>query len=106
MSVSRLRRYFRLTLPLCADSPPGGDSFALIYSVEDAAGGADGSGRLAGVGAQLMGPGDSYFLRHGRATDAFWGAKHRLALGHTFEAAPGAGALAGCVGVCVRKAKR
>ena len=46
--------YFRVTLP------GDGASFALIYSIEDPAGG----GRCAGVGAQVMGPDDGYLLQY------------------------------------------
>ena len=85
-------RYFRVTLPLSAGSPPGGDSFAFMYSCEDATGGADGRGTLAGVGVQVMGPGDGYLCRHARDVAPFWAWKHRLGLGHAFATSPGAGA--------------
>ena len=45
--------YFKVTLP------GDGQSFALIYSIEDPAGG----NRCAGVGAQVMGPDDGYLLQ-------------------------------------------
>jgi tocopherol cyclase len=81
-----------VTLPLYDGAPRGGDSFAFMYSCEDASGGADGRGRLAGVGAQVMGPADGYFCRHARDTLPFWAWPHRLGLGHAFKRAPGAGA--------------
>ena len=63
-----------------------------MYSCEDATGGADGRGTLAGVGAQVMGPGDGYLCRHARDVAPFWAWKHRLGLGHAFATSPGAGA--------------
>ena len=63
-----------------------------MYSCEDATGGADGRGALAGVGAQVMGPGDGYLCRHARDVAPFWAWKHRLGLGHAFATSPGAGA--------------
>lgn len=53
--------YFKVTLP------GDGQSFALIYSVEDPAGqgaGPLGAGRHAGVGVQVMGPDDGYLLQY------------------------------------------
>jgi hypothetical protein len=99
VSVCFRARYFRVTLPLAAGGPPGGDSFAFMYSCEDATGGADGRGTLAGVGAQVMGPGDGYLCRHARDVAPFWAWKHRLGLGHAFATAPGAGAWARAAGV-------
>lgn len=46
--------YFKVTLP------GDGQSFALIYSVEDPAGG----NKYSGVGAQVMGPDDGYLLQY------------------------------------------
>ena len=89
--LSLTRRYFRVTLPLSAGSAPGGDSFAFMFSCEDATGGSDGRGALSGVGAQVMGPGDAYLCCHARDVAPFWAWRHRLGLGHAFATAGGAG---------------
>ena len=94
LCLSLLRRYFRVTLPLSARSAPGGDSFAFMFSCEDAAGGSDGRGTLSGVGAQVMGPGDAYLCRHARDVAPFWAWRHRLGLGHAFATNAGAGTVA------------
>ncbi|KAL6775750.1 TCY1 [Auxenochlorella protothecoides x Auxenochlorella symbiontica] len=71
--------YWRLTLP------GRGQSFAVIYSVED-----PGSQRpTSGVGAQIMGPNDSYLLQYEEGTAGFWADPHELALGKVFAASPG-----------------
>ncbi|KAL6747380.1 tocopherol cyclase-domain-containing protein [Haematococcus lacustris] len=57
--------------------PEEGDAFALIYSVEDPGG----SGPHAGVGVQVMGPGDGYCCQFSRRTDGFWASRSQLALG-------------------------
>jgi len=55
-----------------------GTSFALIYSVEDPAGGA----LQGGVGVQVMGPKDGdYLCQFNRDTSCFWADPHQLALG-------------------------
>lgn len=71
--------YWRVTLP------GDGQSFALIYSIEDPTG----RGTFSGVGAQVMGPDDGYLLQYSKDTEAFWAARQVLALGATFRAAPG-----------------
>ncbi|PSC72651.1 Tocopherol chloroplastic [Micractinium conductrix] len=67
--------YFRVTLP------GDGASFALIYSIEDPAGG----GRCAGVGAQVMGPDDGYLLQYSPQVQQFWADRSDLALGAMFR---------------------
>ena len=63
-------------------------SFAFMYSVED-----PGSfSPTAGVGAQVMGPSDSYMVQYSRDTRRFWGWKHRLGLGCAFRTRTSAGA--------------
>jgi hypothetical protein len=59
-----------------------GTSFALIYSVEDPAGGS----LQGGVGVQIMGPkhGD-YLCQFSRDTSCFWADPHQLALGATLR---------------------
>jgi tocopherol cyclase len=83
----RVLRYFRVTLPLSAGHAAA-DSFAWMYSVEEPVL----RGARCGVGAQVMGPGDSYLVQHGRSVSSFWGEPHALALGHTFCRAAGGGA--------------
>lgn len=78
--------YWRVTLP--GDS----QSFALIYSIEDPAGG----GPFSGVGAQVMGPDDGYLLQYSPEVSTFWADPRSLALGATFRPAGGrAGGAAG-----------
>ncbi len=81
--------------------PETGDSFALIYSVEDpgaaAADAAPGAGSVLGtsgqaelqaphqgVGVQVMGP-DGYCCQFSRDTRSFWANAHRLELGATLR---------------------
>jgi len=56
-----------------------------MYSVEEP----ELRGPRCGVGAQVMGPSDSYLCQHGRSSSAFWAAPHQLALGHSFARTPG-----------------
>ncbi|KAK9835048.1 hypothetical protein WJX81_007145 [Elliptochloris bilobata] len=67
--------YFKVTLP------GEGQSFALIYSIEDPAG----NTAQSGVGAQVMGPDDSYLLQYGKDVRSFWADPHALALGACFR---------------------
>ena len=55
-------------------------SFAFMYSIEDPTGGDS----TAGVGAQVMGPGDTYMVQYTRDTRRFWGSADKLELGGTF----------------------
>ncbi|KAK3247559.1 tocopherol cyclase, partial [Cymbomonas tetramitiformis] len=68
--------YFRVTLP-----GDDGQSFAFMYSIEDPAGSS-----VAGVGAQVMGPGDTYLVQHSPERSSFWASPHQLALGNSFKA--------------------
>lgn len=83
--------YWRVTLP------SDGQSFALIYSIEDPVG----NRATAGVGAQVMGPDDGYLLQYSPDVVRFWAEPHSLALGAVFRArsepepAPGARAPTG-----------
>jgi hypothetical protein len=61
--------------------PENGESFALIYSVEDPMQ----STSVSGVGAQVMGPGDSYMLQYTKATRGFWASRNELELGCSFK---------------------
>ncbi len=79
--------YFRVTLPL-ATGAAADDSFAFMFSVEEPLL----RGARAGVGAQVMGPQDTYLVQHARNVAPFWAGRHRLALGHAFRRADGAGA--------------
>ena len=65
--------------------PGDGQSFALIYSIEDPSGL---RGQFSGVGAQVMGPDDGYLLQYSKNTAPFWASRQSLALGTTFKAAP------------------
>ena len=58
--------------------PETGESFALIYSIEDPA---QKEGKTTGLGIQVMGPGDSYICQYSKDTRAFWADRNRLALG-------------------------
>ncbi|GFR52594.1 hypothetical protein Agub_g15190, partial [Astrephomene gubernaculifera] len=71
--------------------PDTGQSFALIYSVEDPLGNTP----QAGVGLQVMGPDDGYICQFSPRVDGFWAAPHRLELGATFTPAPAAAAATG-----------
>jgi hypothetical protein len=65
--------------------PENGQSFALIYSVEDPS---NPSSPVGGVGVQVMGPDDGYICQFNRDTDAFWASRHNLELGATLKAKP------------------
>lgn len=67
--------YWKVTIP--DESKAVKDSFALIYSVEDPAGGS----LQGGVGVQLMGPNDTYICQFSRDTNCFWADRNKLALG-------------------------
>jgi tocopherol cyclase len=72
--------YWRVTLP------GDGQSFALIYSIEDPLG----TGKFSGVGAQVMGPDDGYILQYSRSiNNNFWAARNALELGAVFVAPQG-----------------
>ncbi|MBD2036713.1 tocopherol cyclase family protein [Leptolyngbya sp. FACHB-321] len=64
--------YYRVTLP---DS---GQTFAFMYSIEDAIGGKPHSGGAA----QILGPNDEYLCRTFPNVHTFWAWKHTLGLGH------------------------
>lgn len=66
--------------------PGDGQSFALIYSIEDPLG----TGQFSGIGAQVMGPDDGYLLQYSRDVSQFWADRSTLALGATFRPVPGA----------------
>jgi tocopherol cyclase len=61
--------------------PGDGQSFALIYSIEDPTG----KSEFTGVGAQVMGPEDGYLLQYSKDVSSFWAARQNLALGATFR---------------------
>jgi len=67
--------YFRVTMP------ESGESFALIYSVEDPLGNTP----ISGVGAQVMGPRNGYFVQYDKRTNDFWAQRNKLALGCNFK---------------------
>ena len=71
--------YFRVTMP------ESGESFALIYSVEDPLGNTP----ISGVGAQVMGPRNGYFVQYDKRTADFWAQRNKLALGCNFKAMDG-----------------
>jgi tocopherol cyclase len=71
--------------------PKSGQSFALIYSIEDPGDGASG---VRGVGAQVMGADDGYICQFTRDTGAFWAARNALELGACFRPQPAAAAAA------------
>ena len=70
--------YFKVTLP------GDGQSFALIYSVEDPSD----NNKHSGVGAQVMGPDDGYLLQYSprQVQQQFWADRSDLALGAVFKA--------------------
>ncbi|KAG2489345.1 hypothetical protein HYH03_012175 [Edaphochlamys debaryana] len=61
--------------------PETGQSFALIYSIEDPLG----NTTQAGVGLQVMGPDDGYICQFSPDVNTFWAARNRPALGATFK---------------------
>ena len=63
--------------------PGDGQSFALIYSIEDPAGGKS----TTGVGAQVMGPDDGYLVQFSPDPRDFWANRDSLELGAVFKAA-------------------
>lgn len=71
--------YFRVALP------GTGKGFAWMYSIEDP----KGDSSTAGVGAQVMGPDDSYMVQFSRDTSSFWADPNSLALGACFEGVTG-----------------
>lgn len=71
------RWYWRVTLP------GDGQSFALIYSIDNPLG----VQPLSGVGAQVMGPDDSYLIHYSKNVADFWADRNSLALGAVFQAA-------------------
>ncbi|MEW5297492.1 MAG: hypothetical protein WDW36_000698 [Sanguina aurantia] len=68
--------YYKVTIP------ENGQSFALIYSVEDP--GLPGS-KAGGVGVQVMGPDDGYICQHTRSVSGFWADQNSLTLGATLQ---------------------
>ncbi|KAJ7518814.1 hypothetical protein O6H91_20G009500 [Diphasiastrum complanatum] len=86
--------YFKVSIP------NEKQSFAWMYSVEDP-GTSKSHGkfeevlrgpRFPGVGAQVLGADDEYLWQNDDSVKRFWGSRHELELGHTFE--PKSGALA------------
>lgn len=71
--------YWRVTLP------GDGQSFALIFSIEDPSG----RGPFSGVGAQVMGPGDGYICQYVDDVRTFWADPSLLTLGATFRSPVG-----------------
>ncbi|CAL5225421.1 g8236 [Coccomyxa viridis] len=69
-------------MPCEIDLGEDGESFAFIYSIENP----KGTSLRRGVGAQIMGPGDSYLLQYSRNIERFWATPYSLALGATFRA--------------------
>ncbi|GAB4820510.1 hypothetical protein N2152v2_007556 [Parachlorella kessleri] len=67
--------YWRVTLPGDAKS------FALIYSIENPLGNLP----YSGVGAQVMGPDDSYLVQYSPDVNTFWAERNSLALGAVFD---------------------
>ena len=65
-------------------------AFALIYSVEDPGALPGARTGRPGVGAQVMGPDDSYLCQYSPDTSIFWADPEELSLGACFQAAPGA----------------
>lgn len=59
----------------------GGQSFALIYSIEDPLA----TLPTRGVGAQVMGPDDSYIVQYSRDVSRFWADPRALSLGACFS---------------------
>eukprot|EP00898_Chlorokybus_atmophyticus_P002292 jgi/Chlat1/3063/Chrsp21S03318 len=67
--------YFRVTIPEVRQS------LAWMYSIEDPYG-----AEFTGVGAQIMGPDDSYLCQFSTDLRNFWASRHDLQLGNTFKA--------------------
>lgn len=70
--------YFKVTIP------ENGQSFALIYSIEDPG---DPSSPVGGVGVQVMGPDDGYICQFSKDVGTFWASRNNLELGATFKQA-------------------
>lgn len=70
--------------------PETGESFALIYSIEDPLG----NSSVSGVGAQVMGPDEGYIVQYSRDVSTFWASPAGLALGACFQRAPESSAAA------------
>lgn len=58
--------------------PENGQSFALIYSIEDPG---NSSSPIGGIGVQVMGPDDGYICQHSKDIRPFWASRHKLELG-------------------------
>ncbi|EFJ42521.1 hypothetical protein VOLCADRAFT_42287, partial [Volvox carteri f. nagariensis] len=61
--------------------PESGQSFALIYSIEDPLGNTP----QTGIGLQVMGPNDGYICQFTSDVSSFWADPHHPALGATFK---------------------
>ncbi len=73
-------------MALQVTDPKSGDSFALMFSVEDPG---NPEATYAGVGIQVMGPGDGYICQYTRDTGAFWAGRNSLELGACAKPRPG-----------------
>jgi len=69
--------YFRVALP------EPGKSFAWMYSIENPSG----KGEFTAVGAQVMGPDDTYLIHQSSDVKTFWADPDSLALGACFQRA-------------------
>lgn len=65
--------------------PENGQSFALIYSIEDPLANTP----QAGVGLQVMGPNDGYICQFSKDVRTFWASRNSLELGATFQGGQG-----------------
>jgi tocopherol cyclase len=62
--------------------PENGQSFALIYSIEDPG---DPRSPVGGMGVQVMGPDDGYICQHSTDVSSFWASRNALELGGSFR---------------------
>lgn len=62
--------------------PENGQSFALIYSIEDPG---DPRSPVGGVGVQVMGPDDGYICQFSKDVSPFWASRNTLELGSSFR---------------------
>eukprot|EP00878_Enallax_costatus_P029304 GHUV01031756.1.p1 GENE.GHUV01031756.1~~GHUV01031756.1.p1 ORF type:complete len:461 (+),score=103.09 GHUV01031756.1:601-1983(+) len=71
--------YFKVTIP------ENGQSFALIYSIEDPG---NANSPVGGVGIQVMGPDDGYICQFSKDIKPFWASRHNLELGAVLKPSP------------------
>eukprot|EP00878_Enallax_costatus_P036197 GHUV01040564.1.p1 GENE.GHUV01040564.1~~GHUV01040564.1.p1 ORF type:complete len:120 (-),score=21.32 GHUV01040564.1:33-392(-) len=80
--------YTSVQMPCCVCQvtiPENGQSFALIYSIEDPG---NANSPVGGVGIQVMGPDDGYICQFSKDIKPFWASRHNLELGAVLKPSP------------------